>query len=192
MKKVLILGAGGNIAGRVIRILSNEKDIQMQLFVRNKNRLSVKDNSSCTIIEGDVLNVTDLIQAMTSVDIVYANLSGELGLMAQNIVSAMNKTGVKRLIFISSIEIYDIPLKPVLKPYRAAADAIESSTLDYTIIRPAWFTGTNEVDYELTKKGQPERGSVISMLSLATFIAELIKSPELHIRKSLGINKPNS
>jgi saccharopine dehydrogenase-like NADP-dependent oxidoreductase len=34
MKNVLILGAGGNIAGKVIDMLSNEDDIHMSLFLR--------------------------------------------------------------------------------------------------------------------------------------------------------------
>lgn len=29
---------------------------------------------------------------------------------------------------------------------------IESSRLDYTIIRPAWLTDKDEVDYEITQK----------------------------------------
>jgi len=95
---------------------------------------------------------------------------------------------VKRLIFISSIGIYDTPLKPC----RATADAIEASDLDYTILRPAWFTSAKEVDFELTEKGEPERGSVISQQSLATFITKIIASPEQNQCQSLGINKPNS
>lgn len=35
----------------------------------------------------------------------------------------------KKLIFICSIELYGTPLKPVLKPYRKAADVIESFNL---------------------------------------------------------------
>ena len=70
----------------------------------------------------------------------YGNLSGEMEAMAKNIVKAMEETGIKRLVFISSIGIYDVPLKPVLKPYRKAADVIEGSDLEYTILRPTWFT----------------------------------------------------
>jgi uncharacterized protein YbjT (DUF2867 family) len=112
--------------------------------------------------------------------------------MAQHIVRAMTETGVQQVIFISSIGIYEQPLKAVLKPYRAAADVLEASDLDYTILRPAWFTSADEVDYELTQKGTPERGSVISQRSLATFITEIIASPAQYARQSLGINKPNS
>jgi hypothetical protein len=42
---------------------------------------------------------------------------------------------LKKLIFINSIGIYDVPLRPVLKPYRKAAAVIEVSDLEYTILR---------------------------------------------------------
>lgn len=115
----------------------------------------------------------------------YANLSGELKAMAKNIVKAIEETGVKKLIFISSIGIYNIPLRPVLKPYRKAADVIEASDLEYTILRPIWFTNTDEVDYETTRKVEPEKGSVISQKSLATLITKIIESPEKFIALKL-------
>jgi uncharacterized protein YbjT (DUF2867 family) len=192
MKNVIILGANGNIAKHVIDILVKKDDINLTLFLRNARRLRNKDVSQCRIIEGNVLDFNQLKEAITGQDIVYANLSGDLEAMAKNIVKAMEETGVKRLIFISSIGIYDVPLKPVLKPYRKAAEVIEASNLEYTLLRPTWFTNADEVDYEITGKGEPEKGSVISQKSLATFIAKLIASPENYIRENLGINKPNS
>ena len=58
--------------------------------------------------------------------------------------------------------------------------------------RPTWFINSDEVDYEITEKGKPEKGSVISQKSLATFITEIIESPDKYARKNLGINKPGS
>ncbi|HMF56752.1 MAG TPA: NAD(P)H-binding protein, partial [Pyrinomonadaceae bacterium] len=134
----------------------------------------------------------ELKEAIAGQDIVYANLSGDLEAMAKNIVKAMDETGVKKLIFISSIGIYDLPLRPVLKPYRKAADVIEASDIEYTILRPTWFTNADEVDYETTRKGEPEKGSIISQKSLATLITKIIESPEKYVRENLGVNKPNS
>jgi uncharacterized protein YbjT (DUF2867 family) len=162
MKSVIILGASGNIARHVIDILVKKDDINLTLFLRNARRLRNNDVSKCRIIEGDVLNYDQLKEAITGQDIVYVNLSGDLEAMAKNIVITMEETGVKKIIFISSIGIYDVPLKPVLEPYRKAADVIEASDLEYTILRPTWFTSADEVDYETTRKGEPEKGSVIS------------------------------
>ena len=192
MNNVIILGASGNIAKDVIDILVKRDDVNLTLFLRKKSRLRNKDVSKFRIIEGDVLDYIQLREAVKGQDIVYANLSSDLEAMAKNIVRAMDETGLKKLIFISSIGIYDVPLRPVLKPYRKAADVIEASNLDYTILRPTWFTDADEVDYEITKKSEPERGSVVSQRSLATLIAKIIESPEQYARQNLGVNKPNS
>src|SRR5207249_9058517 len=115
MKNVIILGASGNIAKHVINILVKRDDINLTLFLRNKNRLRNKDVSKCRIIEGNVLDFNQLKEAIAGQDIVYANLAGDLEAMAKNIVKAMEETEVKKLIFISSICMYDVTLNTVLK-----------------------------------------------------------------------------
>ncbi|MFY9154249.1 MAG: NAD(P)H-binding protein [Prolixibacteraceae bacterium] len=118
MKNVIILGSSGQIARQVTDILVKFNDINLTLFVRKRSRLSHKDLSNYHIIEGDILDYETLKKAISGQDIVYINLAGNLGPMAQNIVKAMNETGVKRIIAISSIGIYDSPLRSVLVPYR--------------------------------------------------------------------------
>ncbi len=189
MKKVLIIGASGSLATVVIETLKKQGNIALTLFARNKNRIA--NTSNLNIIEGDAMNFSDVKNAITGQEIVYVNLAGDLEAMTKNIVQAMQETGVKRIIAISSIGIYEKPMKPVLKPYRALADVIEASGLDYTILRPDWFTNADEVDYALTKKGQPETGQAISRKSIAAFVASIIQHPENYINENLGISKPN-
>jgi uncharacterized protein YbjT (DUF2867 family) len=192
MKNVIILGASGTIAKQVIDLLAKKEDINLTLFLRNARRLGSRDVSSYRVIEGNVLEYNQLKKAISGQDIVYVNLAGDLEAMTKNIVKAMNEEGVKKAIFISSIGIYDMPLRPVLTPYRKGADVFEASGLDYTILRPTWFTSADEVDYETTRKGEPEKGSVISQKSLATLIVDIIDQPEKYVRENLGVNKPNS
>ena len=191
MKKILIIGATGSLAQYVIEALKQLDNIILTLFVRSKYRLSKSIAEGNTIIEGDAMNYNDVKNAVDGQDIVYVNLAGNLEIMAKNIVKAMQESGVKRIIAISSIGIYETPLKPVLIQYRKLADVIESSGLEYTILRPDWFTNANEISYSITHKGEPEQGSAISRKSIASFIATLIENPQLHKNENLGISKPN-
>ncbi len=77
----------------------------------------------------------------------------------------------------------------ILEPYRRSAQVVENSRLDYTIIRPAWFTDGHEIDYQLTRKGEPFQGRQVSKRSIAHLIAKLIERPEFSIRESLGIGR---
>ena len=189
MKNVIIIGAGGSLARFVIEELEKQNDLHLTLFLRNRNRLTKKPINA-TIVEGDVMDYTKLKDAINGQDIVYINLAGNLEAMAKNIVKAMKETGVKRVIAISSIGIYQTPLKPVLQPYRKLADVIEASGLDYTILRPDWFTNANEIDYQLIPKGEPEAGTAVSRKSIAGFIRQLVDNPEKHVRENLNIAKP--
>jgi uncharacterized protein YbjT (DUF2867 family) len=69
----------------------------------------------------------------------------------------MEKTGLKRLIFISSMGINDeIPAErhgSILEPYCKSAIIIEASGLDYTTLRPAWLNDRDEIAYGTTRKG---------------------------------------
>lgn len=188
MKKVIIIGASGSLATVVIEELKKQNDVALTLFARNKNRISNPGNAKT--IEGEANNYNDVKNAIAGQDIVYVNLAGNLGGMSKNIIKAMQETGVKRIIAISSIGIFDTPMKPVLKPYRALSDNIENSGLDYTILRPDWFTNANEIDYVLTRKGEPEIGQAISRKSIAVFVGELVKDPGEYIGENLGISKP--
>lgn len=136
-------------------------------------------------------------------DVVYANLAGDVDVQANRIVLAMNGLGVKRLIFVTSLGIYDEVLGKFgewnrqeigafLPPYRKAADIIEASGLQYAILRPAWLTDEDEVDYETTQKNEPFKGTEVSRKSVATLIANLIESQETWTNCNLGVNKPNT
>ena len=192
MKNVLIIGAGGSLAGPVIEELLKQKDVHLTLFLRDKNRLRNSNLSNVAVVEGDVMDYSKLKDAIQGQDIVYVNLAGKLEAMARNIVRAMQETGVKRIIAISSIGIYQTPLRPVLQPYRKLADVIEAANLDYTILRPDWFTNADEVDYALTRKSEPEAGTAVSRKSIASFIATIIEAPEKYVHENLGISKPTT
>ncbi|WP_315795768.1 NAD(P)H-binding protein [Paenibacillus sp. BIC5C1] len=195
MSHVLVLGANGQIAREAIDLFLNETDVRLTLYLRKSSRLGNIDSNRARVIDGDVMDQVKLKDAMNGVDVVYVNLAGDLEQYARTIVETMKSAGVKRLIFISSMGIYDeVPgqkYSSILDPYRKAASIVEASDLDYTILRPAWFTRSNEIDYEITQKGEPFRGSEVSCKSVAALVVKLSESPELEIRRSIGVSKPH-
>ncbi|BDR56811.1 NAD(P)H-binding protein [Xylocopilactobacillus apis] len=197
-KKVLIIGATGTVGTAVTKTLLEETDDQLTLFARSAAQIDASDRKK--IIAGDVLKNNDLDQAMKDQDVVLAALTGDLGKFAENIVEAMDRNHVSRLIFISSMGIYnEIPAlvgasgnlstNPILKTYREAADVIEGSDLNYTVIRPGWFT-SGPVEYEVTRKGEPFGGHDVSISSIADLVKKLVRDNSLYARESVGINTP--
>jgi uncharacterized protein YbjT (DUF2867 family) len=191
--KVLVLGENGQLARNTTRVLLEQSNAQLTLYLRRASRLENQGPSRVRIVEGDVRDKAALRSAMRGLDLVYANLVGDMARQARSIIDAMHQTGVKRLIFISSMGIYgEVPgeaYRSVLDPYRDSAAAIEGSDLDYTILRPGWFDQTLAVEYQMTHKGEPSRGHDSSLNSLSDLILKLVTTPGLHVRESLGVSR---
>lgn len=194
MPSVLILGANGQLARNTTRRFLDQTDARLTLYLRRASRLANPDPKRVQIVEGDVLDSKTLREAMRGQDVVYANLAGPMKQQARVIIDAMHAAGLKRLIFISSMGIYDeVPgekYRSVLDPYRDSALEIEASDLDYTILRPGWFTRDTEVDYQLTQKGQAFQGHDVSFDSVSNLIVKLATTPGLEVRRSLGVSRP--
>lgn len=157
-KRVLILGANGQLARNTTRFLLERTDARLTLYLRRASRLA-----------------------------------GAMAQQARAIVAAMRATGLRRLIFISSMGIYgEVPgeeYRSVLDPYRDSAAVIEASDLDGTILRPGRFTLNDVIDYQLTRKGEPFRGHDVSLDSLSDLIVKLALSPTMELRRSLGVSR---
>ena len=163
MTKVLVLGASGQIARWAVEMLADIPEVELTLFLRDVSKLPARRLGQYRVIEGDVLNREELDRAMANQDVVYANLAGEVDRQAERIVASMQ-----------------------------AADVIEASGLDYTILRAAWLTDDDEVAYETTQRDEPFKGTEVSRKSVAALITEIIQRPELYAKRNLGVNKPNT
>ncbi|MGW4298895.1 NAD(P)H-binding protein [Streptomyces sp. NPDC004646] len=200
--KVLVLGAGGRIARWAVDMLGHQ-NAELTLLAREQAHLP-RPPSGARVIVGDVMDADTLDSALRGQDIVYANLAGNLDEQAQRIVTAMGDAGVSRLVFVTALGIYDevpgafgrwntqaIGAK-TLSTYRSAAEEITASNLDYTILRPAWLTDKDEIDYEVTERGEPFRGTTVSRKSVAALAVEIINDPGLWVRCDLGVDKPGT
>lgn len=199
MTNVLIIGATGSVGSVTRQYFLDHTDDQLTLMARNTDRLGrLSDREQA--IAGSVTDGTALQAALRGQDVVFAALSGNLSGMAKSLIAAMDTAGVQRLLFIASMGIYnEIPASvgasgnlrsnPMLQGYRAAADVIEASDLNYTVIRPGWFNDGDDTDYQVTKKGEPFGGHDVSRQSIADLVVRLAHDDTLGSRDSLGINR---
>lgn len=205
MTNVLVLGAAGKIARHATRQFLDDSDAALTLYLRRAERLREQEGERVRVVEGDVRDTDLLRDTARGHDVVYANLAGrDIEQQAESVVRALGEAAVPRLIWVSTLGIYDEVPGPFgrwnhemldggyLETYAAAAAAIEASDLAYTIIRPAWLTDKDEVDYELTHRADPFKGTEVSRRSVGDLVVKLAADPERAIHDSLGMNKPNT
>lgn len=215
MKKVAILAANGQIA-RIVehRILTEDqfKDVELTLFLRNSSRLNdLADNPRVTLIEGDLNNPDDVDKAVAGQDLIFNAVIGHddagHNRPTKNIIAAMKKHGVNRLILTNLLGIYDeVPgafgkwnrdtcFGGVVRDDNAAlvSDRLaEESGLDYTTLRLPWLNDRDEVKYTLTHRHDQFVGVSGSRQSIADVVLKIVADPTFGSKDSLGIADPDT
>jgi uncharacterized protein YbjT (DUF2867 family) len=204
MSNVLILGANGRIARLATERLLAETGDDLTLMVRRPHPLAGEGDPRVRVVVADATDPGDLVEALDGVDLVVSTIGPGQGIpLARSLVTAMDGAGVKRLVFVSALGVYDeVPgafgrwntmmVGPGMDEHKVAVGLLEASDLDYTILRLAWLTDYDEVDYETTEKGEPFRGTEVSRKSVADLIVRIIADPALHARGSIGVDKPGT
>ena len=200
MKHILLLGATGTAGSAITEKLLSDTDYHVTLFARHAGD-QFSDRPRTTVVNGDAENMEDLKKAMQGQDAVYCAISGEaLPQIAENIVAAMGACGVKRLIFMGAVGIYnEIPdemdgednldNEPAQMPNRQAVDIVEASGLNYTVLRPGYLKEGEENDFVLSVKGEPAKGYITTIPSLVKLALQLISDENLYIRESISLTR---
>jgi Predicted nucleoside-diphosphate-sugar epimerases len=202
MTKVLILGANGQVA-RIVekRILNEQKDVELTLFLRNSGRLdSLKDEKNVTIIDGDISKYDDVNNAMKGQDIAYIATVDHTSdnVITKNVVNAAKENNVSRVIETNIMGIYnEIPgefgrwsYEQVKSGLPAAINSdkiLSESGLPYTTLRFPWLNDRDEVKYLITHKNEEGIGVSGSRQSMADVIVKIIADPEYLKNDSVGI-----
>lgn len=197
MKKVVIFGAAGHTGKYITEKMKSEEDIKLSAFVRNPAKFDGMDISGVNIIQGDALNVKDVKRAMEGQDILLCSLEGDVLTMAKNIVSALAKTSVKRIIWITGMGIHHeitgargIMLNMYAKKrpeYIEAADTIAASSAVTTLLRCPGIKNGDNTKYFLTREGEQPSHKNIERAGIAQCMYDLIEDESLGVNESLGI-----
>lgn len=102
MKKVLVLGASGNMGSAIVQECC-ERGGWVKAFARNKERLEqlFKENSHVEVLQGDVFNLTDLHNAAEDVDLIVHAVNipyqewGKLPILMENVIQTVKKRKAK-------------------------------------------------------------------------------------------------
>ena len=200
MKNVLLLGATGTAGSALTKKLLSETNCHLTLFARHAGEVYT-DTDRISVINGDAKNIAELKAIMQDQDVVYCAISGDaLPQITENIVSAMTESNVNRLIFMGAVGIYnEIPdeidgednldNEPAQIPNRKAVDIVESSNLNYTILRPGYLRDGNEDDFVLTLKGEVAKGYITPIPALVKFAVKIILDDELYSKESVSITQ---
>lgn len=201
MKKVLILGAAGQIAGMVTNYLLDQTDYELVLYARQATvRLEHLVSERTSLVDGDFNDKSQLLKALDGVDAVYLNFVSGPDVL-QTALDAIQESGVKRLIAASVPDIYQEITGPFQKwyrentgtmwtsPVRDFADLVEASDLDYVLLRITWLYNKGLVPLEVTRKGEPFTSAQVSRQSVAQFVVDLLTGKKDFHRESLGLGE---
>lgn len=198
-KKVLIIGATGNFGLEVRRYLLENTDYRLTLISRHAETLKT-DSRRERAINVDATDLEALKAAVRGQDIVFSALyTYNLADIARQTVRAMEETGVDRLLFTAAMGIYneipdDVDPQDNVKnnlaqiPNRDGAQIVENSGLNYTVLRPGYFT-RGAGPYDVTYKGQPVTGYHTAYSSITEVAAKLMEDHTERSCQSIGINQ---
>ncbi|AYJ43032.1 NAD(P)H-binding protein [Lactiplantibacillus pentosus] len=202
MKKVLILGANGQIAKIVEkRVLNEQSDVQLTLFLRNSQRLNdLATNPRVTLVDGDILDFDAVKRAMAGQDIVYIAMVDHTAnnRITNNVIKAAKNQGVNRIIESSLLGLYnEVPgefgrwnyqmVKDGLAAAINADKLLAQSGITYTTLRFPWLNDRHEIKYQLTHRNETYIGVSGSRQSMAEVIVKIISDPAYLSNDSVGI-----
>ena len=203
--KIVVFGASGGTGNHVVR-QALETGHQVTAFVRNPEKLII-EHPNLVVCLGEVLDAKKVEQAIAGQDAVISTLGstrppvpGMMETAAKNIVSTMQKHGVKRLISTTGAGVRDpqdqpklfdkvmkalltVMAKDVLQDSQANVDLIRASDLDWTVVRfPRLVNGEHTGNYRVGYVGK-DSGSQLSRADAADFILRELEKGE-YIRKA--------
>ena len=201
--KIALFGATGG-TGQQLLEQAIKSGHQVTALVRDPAKLDRK-NSALTVIAGNVLQPADVDKVVSGADAVICSLgntSNNPDMMVtqgtRNIIDAMQRLNVRRLIVVSSLGVGDskdqVPfffkvlmktaLRKTMEDKEAQEAAVRASRLDWTIVRPGGLTndpptGTYRVGADLT-------AGRITRADVADFILKELTRNE-YIQQTPGI-----
>ncbi len=193
--KILVIGAAGKTGEAIVKQALAEGHT-VTAFVHNAKEF---EGEGARVVEGDVLDAAVVEGAVAGQEAVLDALGGhtpwkETSLdsnAARNIIRAMHKHGVKRLMVVSAIGVggtedlvpswYEHLILPTLlrgamKDKEKMEPLVEASGLEWTLVRPGHLVdGEATGEVHLFEAGSGETAHKITRADVAGFMLEALK-----------------
>jgi putative NADH-flavin reductase len=199
--KVLIIGATG-ATGRVLMREALEQGHEVTALARNPSALAPEDHRP-RVLQGNALDASEVEAAVAGQDAVLSALGTRstrpttlFSQSTHNLISAMNKHGVRRLVCITGIGageskghvgfLYDrimLPfvVKNIYEDKNRQEEAIKQSDLEWVIVRPARLTDEAAKGEYRVYLGGSYTAKTISRADVAAFmLAQLTDETYVH------------
>lgn len=205
--KIIIFGATGSI-GRHLVEQSLQQGHRVTAFSRNPDAID-RYHENLTVHAGDVLDARAVSDAVKGQDAVLVALgAGRKGGVrapgTQNVIDAMRRHGVKRLVCESTLGagdsygvlnffwkrlMFGLLLRPAFADHQVQETFVRESDLDWVIVRPAAFTDGPATD--TYKHGFPatekDLNFKISRADVAGFMLRQL-TDDTYLRKTPGLS----
>ena len=191
--KIAIFGATGKV-GRHLVDQALERGDEVTAFARDASKLATRRHERLKVVQGDVLNPKDVEQAVVNTQAALSTIGHTktspkdvLTEGIKNIVAAMNKHGVRRLVSLTGAGVRDPKDEPklvdrvigsllellqrdLLEDSTRQARVIRESDLEWVIVRaPVLVEGEKKGEYRIGYVGK-ESGTRLSRADLADFM----------------------
>lgn len=203
--KILVLGATGRVGSQIVTYALHDRH-HVTAFVRTPEKIQI-NNENLTIIQGNVLNMDDIVRAMHGIDVVISALNTDgtttLSESMPLIIEAMENEGIKRIITVGTAGILQSRTTPNSLRYQSSEskqkstraaeehhkvyDLLNQSTLEWTIVCPTYLPDGERLGiYRMEQNFLPEGGTKISVSDTAEFTFKQIKERD-YIKSRVGI-----
>jgi len=201
--RLIIFGSTGSV-GRLLVEQALQDNHLVTAFLRDPHKLPIT-HSNLRVVQGDVLDYKSVEKGIENQEVVICALgAGAKGNVraagTKNIIRAMEKKGVKRLICQSTLGIGDsrgnlnffwkyimfgMLLKQAYKDHEHQEKYVMESKLDWIIVRPAAFTDGLRTGSYRHGFGPNEPGLTlkISRADVADFILQQVRN-DTYLRKT--------
>ncbi|KAL3289169.1 hypothetical protein HHI36_003605 [Cryptolaemus montrouzieri] len=198
MEKIVIFGSTGMTGLCAVEAAVN-KGLNVRAFVRDPAKLPDHLRNSVEVVQGDVLNYNDVLNAIKGVTAVVVVLGTRNDLKpttvlsegTKQIIKAMKELGVEIISVCLSAFLFWEPSKvpPMFHDLNAdhqrQLDVVKECGLKYIAILPPHIADLPGSDYQIKHDESP--GRVITKYDLGRFLIDCLTLPE-HYGKICGIS----